>query len=229
MLLHDISDIDSDARKFTFGAKAFDVNDPDPRKNVVWALGYNMKPGNGKLDLDDTALGLVFETYYVAYGPGGLPTNEFHLSAWDTSNHEHRFISALLPRDGGDGARLALRSDNITFEMYDNTLKLQYIFAHNGSQASHIGGFVYIFNTNNYAIHRQRNADNTSWLDLPYIDNNDNLRINTNIYVPYFTANRHVLTDSDKNLITGPAGFSGNIDVGGTILTVDNGIITAVS
>lgn len=202
---YDTSAIDPNAAKYNFSPRAFaGVNWNDPRANVVYALGYNVGPGSGRDSQTEPSIGLVFESYWVPVN--GVPSMEAHLTSFDTHGGEHRILSAIVSRDGSGGVT-SLRGDKINFFSYNNAQLFQ--MDAKGGVFSLNGGAHFLYGTNNAVTGQQINATRTAFLNLPYYDDQNRLRLGAN----WFDAGGNAKINGYVELqeVSEPAAPTGNL------------------
>lgn len=150
--------------------------------NTVCSYGWNMARGNGRLDVTKPAIGLAIENNFLQSGQQMM---EMHLTTTDTSGVEHRLWSTIAPRDGTTGAVQYQRADKINMAKFASpqTTFAQWDFSATGPRlwmASNSGAntmpYIY-FETNNTPGLKQLNAAASTVLNLPYINNENRLRM----------------------------------------------------
>ena len=177
---------------FNFWATNFPgANEPhSSRANHVWRWGYNVGGGGGRIISTDATLENGMESNFYNVGLDGIRRRqwELHFQSQDVNGIVHRFITANGSHNGEEGG-VGFNSDGFYFSRYNNldswlTVNrfaktfilhdsMPIIFEKNGVGA---GGIF------------QRNAANTSNLNLMYADASDRI-VNggtgvTSVYMP---------------------------------------------
>lgn len=150
------------------------VNLPsDPRPDLVWQLGYNQNGSGGPVKAGEAAAWWTIENRFVQGGVTGL---EWHNTFLGTDLVAHRFVSAFFPVNGSAaGQSTVIAGQLISLQDYAATPMVELDKANlniNVNQAMKL-----VFNTNNVA-NKQLNAAGNAFLDLPYFDNANRLKLN---------------------------------------------------
>ena len=171
--------------------------------NAVWGMGINWgTSGNSRLDATRAAVGWVLESKYYP-GSGSFYQSEAHLQFYDAAGVGHRMLSGALPHTGTTGSIFAIQSDVVNFLKWDGTQKVKLDLANDAF--SFVGQLVWSVDTNNYHFLRQKNAANSAYVNLLFLDNLDRVRIEAPVFIfstPESTTG-HLLRVQPSSITTG--------------------------
>jgi hypothetical protein len=223
----------ADAVPFTFNhANYLWTNGPTGQTEYnddVFAFGFNINGPNSKIVSGQPAFWISFERKFYQ---GGRWLSEFHLSHSGTDNNERRLISFLADHDG-TWANMSTCAVQVVFEPPHGVVPLQFDF----STANQ--GRIFIDNStrlqmgvNNVPWGQQRNAAGTAFIELPFINNSNQLQFGAGAYVvngvagtPCFDALPLTLTAGQSIFrAQGALTSAGSIDVLNAVMSVNGGL-----
>lgn len=176
----DPAPVEGDLYQLTGGS--FDVNGVQP-ENDVWHLGFNMDEGGGLVDLTKAAIFISWESNYYLGGNGtGVRVTEWHLQTKGPDPADTiRPISVAMPWAASDrtSSGITFRQDNVTFVDYGNTAKVQMNWTTGGISLE--SGVKFVSDNNNVPFAQMKNAADNAFLNLPYVDSNDQLLVSQSI------------------------------------------------
>lgn len=184
--------------------------------NEVVAQGWNLSNDVGTPATAGTAA--VWDNWEYKYcigGTGGKYYHERHMENVDTSGVKHRFFSFAVPHDGGTGSSHMLSVDTIAWYKYDQTtVPVQWnISTGTATLGSSTTGYRLNFDKNNAAPIYQRNAANSAYIALPYLNASDQLVMSGQIL--------HSATSPTTGNIGISCSFSGAPGDGSTGVAID--------
>lgn len=144
------------------------VNGVGVRGNVVANIGWNMNAAGAREDPTDACFGLSFEQHYLQSGDFAF---EFHLQGQTTDGVAFRPFGFFIPKDGAPKANVTFQVSRINF--LHPTTGVELMGWSPGASSFDITSKIDV-NVNGPAI-RQRNADFSAYLNLPYYDANNAL------------------------------------------------------
>lgn len=200
----------------------------------VWHWGYNVARGGGSVNPLRSAVYWTVESFFENAGYSGP---ESHWVFYPVGGPEQRLMSFAGAQDGSR-IDLSTRFDN--FAMYGKgmTSFVQVSTTNTGSFAATwdiLAGNLFRFNANNVALWQMRNAANTAYIGLPYINASDLLAVPTQIQptfsgtatTPCYAMN----ADATTGMYSGGAGViiwtcagAQKMQLGGTTLALSSGI-----
>ena len=158
-------------------AHAYDVNPISGRWNQAYRFGYNMAESGIGYVAGEPSMGIHWESFYEQ---GGAELLEWHQSVFDTSNNEVRFESWAIDRSTYGVSKLS-KFDEWAWYAADDSVLAQWQLS-GGEFLCYFPdtrNSALVFEKNNYAPLRQRNAGDTAYLNLPYISSDDRLYCGT--------------------------------------------------
>lgn len=146
--------------------------------NEVVGFGWNMA-GIGVPA--DPSKAMVWDGWEYKYNIAGKYHHERHMEmvypgAGDVSTRRLRFFSFAVPHDGGSGSSHGIWIDTILWATLAGATKVQWNMSSNNAYfGSTATGYQLVFQKNNVAPLQQRNAGDTAYVALPYINSSDKL------------------------------------------------------
>lgn len=134
----------------------------------------------------DSTKAATFDTWESKFFPGSGNTYvvERHIGMVDTTGAVHRAVGFQLPWDGLGSASVnsfpanaSFVLDFINFNNFANTQIIKWDLF--GGVAQIQNGYIFSFNTNNYRPLRQSNVAGNGFVNLPWVDNGNNIRIDS--------------------------------------------------
>jgi hypothetical protein len=224
----------ADAVPFTFNHANYAwTNGPagqtDYNDDVV-AFGFNINGPNNKIVSGQPAFWISFERKFYQ---GGRWLSEFHLSHSAADNTERRLISFLADHDG-TWANMSTCAAQIVFEPPPGVVPLQFDFGAANQGRIKIDNSTRLqVGVNNVPCGQQRNAAGTAFIELPFINNSNQLQFGAYVSngvagTPCFDALPLVLSPAQSIFrAQGALTSAGNIDLLSAVLSV-NGQLRAV-
>jgi hypothetical protein len=177
--------------KFRLAADDFPGVNPDGRTNNVMNIGYNIAANGAPEKSGKPAARTALESHFQQAGQAAF---ELHVASfYDNEGSEFRPITTSFFTDGAmANYRQAFTSlGQHKLVISDTTHTNVYLQSTaNGSGAtdgafwSINGNSSFNITTNNLQVHKQRNAADTAFIALPYIDSSDRLNIPGSVYLP---------------------------------------------
>ena len=146
----------------------------------VWGFGINAaSAGGNRIDPTKPSIAWTFESkfYQSTFGM------EAHLQLIDTAGVNHRVWSGFFPHDGGAGSVAGMRADTINMDAYSGASGQFLQFVALAKTISMVGTTHFLKSTNNVTMFRQHNAANSAYLNLPFIDNLDKIRLENPTFI----------------------------------------------
>lgn len=143
--------------------------------NEVTAIGWNLSQTVGNPATVGTPA--IWDNWEFKYNIGGFYNHERHMEFVDTSGVRHRYFSAALRHNGSyDQAGFFL--DNFFLHNKAGVAKYAFDLVNNAiSVGDAATGLSTYYQKNALPPHKQRNAANNGWLNLPFFDANDKLNV----------------------------------------------------
>lgn len=143
--------------------------DGEDYANEVFAMGWNTADTVGVRD--DTTKSCIWDTWEYKYNISDKYYHERHMSTVDENGQDHRFFTAAIPHDGGNGSAMEFTLDTIVFNDFAGNNKVQFNLASNSIS---MNGMGMIF-ADAGIIMQQSNAAHTAFLTLPHFNAEDEL------------------------------------------------------
>jgi Protein of unknown function (DUF2793) len=150
--------------------------------NAVWGFGINWGNANGRLDATKAAIGWALESKYYP-GTGSVYNSEAHLQFYDSAGNNHRIITGAFPHSGSGGGQLAFEFDILNFLDWSGAQRIKWDFTSGAIDLTGTPALSIRAASNNYAFIQQRNAANSAYINLMYVDSHDRAVINAPFFV----------------------------------------------
>lgn len=162
-------------RPFGFIRDSFNLTaNATPYQNTVEQWGYNLRRSN----TNEPAGGFAIESKYALNNQGPY-VMEFHIQGQYTNGNVWRLFSAAHPIAEADLAtsQCGFITQTFSLQKADGSQRIKYDWTANS--VTYTSAQTHVLESNNYAAWQQRNAANTAYIQLPYIDSSDRTRIPT--------------------------------------------------
>ncbi len=174
----------ADNGDFRISAQTYDVNPISGRWNQVYRLGYNMAENGTGYIAGEPSMGIQWESFYEQ---GGSEWLEWHQSVFKhTDNTEVRFESWAINRSTY-GVQKSSKFGAYAWYADDDSVLAQWYMSAGTFYADFPStrDSTFRFAKNNSRIWQQRNAADSGFLNLPYVNTYDRLKCETSAW---FTA-----------------------------------------
>jgi hypothetical protein len=156
---------------FTLTAHAGDQNPISGRWNQTYGIGYNLSNTGGPLLANEPVLNLSFESFFEQ---GGSEYSEMHFVYTNAGNTESYRLESWALNRATDYIDRSKRIDGWTVNGSDGTTITNLVWNSGAGYGEWYFDACRVYaRPNNAAIFHQRDAADSAYLALPYIDSDD--------------------------------------------------------